>query len=143
LHASEGSGATFLSELGDFRREWVANWLTNHVHPNEDVDHLLMPLETETEVTVLVGHVMAQMHIECGCLVRSQATVEDVCVWLGEYQRLYFENRKITIVVSISGNDDLKGTACFGATGPSSGFVYLSSELLLFPSALKIPSFTN
>jgi hypothetical protein len=139
VHSSpDADSATFLSELGDFARWQAEEWLKDHLHPTTDFDALLKPLENQTELNVAVGRILMQTHVEDGCLTKSPASVEDACVWLGDYQRQCFDNRKITIVVETSNNKNLKATACFYPSGAQMGSIVLSSELFQFPSALRI-----
>ena len=138
VHTSGGNGATFLRELGDFERWQAEEWLKDHLHPTTNIGALLRPLESQTEVTVPIGRILMRTHVENGCLTKSPATIEDACLLLGDYQRQCFDDRKITIVVETSSNNDLKGTACFFPSGPQMGSIVLSSELFQFPSALRI-----
>lgn len=97
VHTSpDADGATFLSELGDFERPQAEEWLKDHLHPTTDFDALLKPLENQTELSVAVARILMQAHVEDGCLTKSPASVEDACVRLGDYQRQYFNSRKIT-----------------------------------------------
>jgi hypothetical protein len=138
VHTSGSTGATFLSELGDFERSRAEEWFRDHLHPTTDFDAFLKPLESQTELTVPVGRILMRTHVEDGCFTKSPANIEDACLLLGDYQRQYFDDRKITIVVETSSNNDLKGTACFFPSGPQMGSIVLSSELFQFPSALRI-----
>jgi hypothetical protein len=82
----DADSATFLSELADFERWQAEEWLKDHLHPTTDFDALLKPLENQTELNVAVGRTLMQTHVEDGCLTKSPASVEDACVWLGDYQ---------------------------------------------------------
>jgi hypothetical protein len=137
VNASPG-GASVLSEIGDFTRWELQEWLKDHLHPSTDYDGLLMSFETQTESTVALGVTLLRTHFEDEQLVKSPASIEDVCQWMGEYQRCYFADRKITIIAEVIGNRNLKATACFSPTLPDGGAITVSSELMKFSSALKI-----
>jgi len=131
-------GASALSEIGDFTRWELQEWLKDHLHPSTDYDGLLMSFETQTESTVALGVTLLRTHFEDEQLVKSPASIEDVCQWVGEYQQRYFADRKITIIAEVIGNRNLKATACFSPTLPDGGAITVSSELMKFSSALKI-----
>lgn len=137
VHTSP-SGASLLSEIGDFTRLELQEWLKDHLHPSTDFDALLASFEKQTESTVALGVTLLRTHFEDGQLVKSPASIEDVCQWMGEYQQRYFADRKITIIAEVIGNRNLKGTACFSPTLPDGGAITVSSELMTFSSALKI-----
>jgi len=132
------SGGSVLSEMGDFTRWELQEWLKDRLHPSTDLDGLLTSFEKQTESTVALGVTLLRTHFEDGQLVKSPASIEDVCQWTGEYQQRYFGDRKITIIAEVIDNRSLKATACFSPTLPDGGAITVSSELMKFGSALKI-----
>jgi len=136
------NGAQFLSEIGDFNRWELDDWLKDgHLHPSTDFNALLDSFEKQIESTVLlVRGTVLRTHFEDedGALVKSPAKIEDVCQWMAEYQQQYFDDRKITIVTDLSQNKNLKATACFGPAVPDGGSISVSAELLRFSNCLKI-----
>lgn len=132
------SGGSVLSEIGDFTRWELQEWLKDRLHPSTDLDGLLTSFEKQTESTVALGVTLLRTHFEDGQLVKSPASIEDVCQWTGEYQQRYFGDRKITIIAEVIDNRSLKATACFSPTLPDGGAITVSSELMKFGSALKI-----
>lgn len=137
VHTSP-SGTSVLSEIGDFTRHGLEEWLKDRLHPSTDFDGLLTSFEKRTESTVALGVTLLRTHFEDGQLVKSPASIEDVCQWIGEYQQRYFGNRKITIIAEVISNRSLKATACFSPTLPDGGAICVSSELMKFNSALRI-----
>ena len=137
VHASP-SGTSVLSEIGDFTRLELREWLKDHLHPSTDFDVVLTSFEKQTESTVALGVTLLRTHFEDGQLVKSPASIEDVCQWMGEYQQRYFADRKITIIAEVLSNSSLKATACFSPTLPDGGAISVSSELMKFSSALRI-----
>lgn len=135
------SGAQFLTEIGDFTRPELEDWLEDgHLPPSTDFDALLDSFEKQTESTVpLPGRVVLRTHFEDedGIMVKSPAQVEDVCQWMAEYQQRHFEDRKITVVADLPQNKNLRATACFMPT-PEGGSIMVSSELLRFSNCLRI-----
>src|SRR6516165_8450922 len=85
------NGAQFLSEIGDFTRWDLDNWLKDgHLHPSTDFDALLDSFEKQTESNVpLIYGTVLRTHFEDqdGVLVKSPAQIEDVCQWMAEYQQ--------------------------------------------------------
>jgi hypothetical protein len=134
------SGAQFLSEIGDFTRWELEQWLKDgHLHPSTDFDALLNSLEKQTESNVpLVRGVILRTHFEDEVLITSPAKIEDVCQWMAEYQQQFFDDRKITIVADLIQNKNLRATACFGGAVEDGGSICVSSELLRFSHCLKI-----
>lgn len=137
VYTSPG-GASVLSEIGDFTRSELHDWLKDHLHPATDFENMLKSFESQTESTVALGVTLLRTHFEDGQLVKSPASIEDVCQWMGEYQQRYFGDRKITIIADVIGNRNLKATACFSPTLPDGGSIIVSSELMQFSSALRI-----
>ena len=137
IYASPG-GASVLSEIGDFTRSELHDWLKDYLHPSTDFDGLLTSFEKQTESTAALGVTLLRTHFEDGQLVKSPASKEDVCQWMGEYQQRYFGDRKITIIAEVIGNRNLKATAWFSPTLPDGGAITVSSELMKFSSALRI-----
>jgi len=133
-------GAKFLSEIGDFTRWEIEDWLKDHLHPETDLSALLEPIANQTETNIpLVRGTVLRTHFEddVGALVKSAARIEDVCQWMSEYQERYFEDRKIIVVADLPQNKQLKATACFWPT-PEGGSIMVSSELLRFSNCLRI-----
>ncbi len=139
--SESNGGAHFLSEIGDFNRWELDDWLKDgHLHPSTDFNALLDSFEKQTESTVpLIRGTVLRTHFEDdeGVLVKSAAKIEDVCQWMSEYQEQYFEDRKITVVADLPQNKQLKATACFCPT-PEGGSIMVSSELLRFSNCLRI-----
>jgi hypothetical protein len=139
ISASKGGGQ-FLSEIGDFTRLEIEDWLKDHLHPATDFATLLEPVANQTESNIpLIRGTVLRTHFEDdeGALVKSAARIEDVCQWMSEYQEQYFEDRKITVVADLPQNKQLKATACFCPT-PEGGSIMVSSELLRFSNCLRI-----
>jgi|GEM_PF-6528746 len=137
ISASKGGGQ-FLSEIGDFTRLEIEDWLKDHLHPATDFATLLEPVAHQTESNIpLIRGTVLRTHFEDdeGALVKSAARIEDVCQWMSEYQEQYFEDRKITVVADLPQNKQLKATACFCPT-PEGGSIMVSSELLRFSNLL-------
>lgn len=134
ISTSKG-GASFLSEIGDFNRWEIEDWLKDHLHPATDFAAILQSVANQTESNVpLIRGTVWRTHFEDedGVLVKSAAKIEDACQWMSEYQEHYFDGRKITIVADVSKNKHLKATACFSPTLPDGGCISVSSELLQF-----------
>jgi len=134
------SGASFSNEIGDLSLSEIEDWLEYRVNPATDIDALLRSIEEQTESTVPVGRTLMNIHFDdevCG-MVKSPATIEDVCQWLSEYQQQYFDDAKITIVAEAVEQKKLKGTACFSSTMADGGCIIVSSELMQFTNALRI-----
>ena len=70
--------------------------------------------------------------------MKAPASVEQVCDWLADYQRLYFGDKPITIVVDLIENKKLKATAGFCPSYSRMGSMFFSAELVEFSNALKI-----
>ena len=131
--------ATFNTEIGDMAEWQVQEWLRDHLHPQTKFDSLFRSLASRSEFTVPVGQMLMTCHWdEDGGLVKSPSTVEQVCQWLAEYQKLYFDDLELTISVVLLKNSELKGTAGFCPSYPRMGSILLSSELLEFNCAMRI-----
>jgi hypothetical protein len=131
-------GASFSSEIGDFSQWDIQEWLKGYLHPATNFETLSRSLESRSELNVAVGRMLMQTHFEDGILVKSPATIEDVCQWMGEYQEKYFGDSKIAVSIAPLKNRDLKATACFCPSYPQVGSIIVSSELMQFSSALRI-----
>jgi hypothetical protein len=139
ISTSKG-GAQFLSEIGDFTRWEIEDWLKDHLRPATDFAALLEPVANQTESNIpLIRGTVLRTHFEDdeGVLVKSATRIEDVCQWMSEYQEQYFEDRKITVVADLPQNKQLRATACFCPT-PEGGSIMVSSELLRFSNCLRI-----
>lgn len=132
-------GASFSSEIGDLSEWEIREWLKDHLYPGKDLATLFQSVTSRAEMMVPIGQTLMTCHWDDdGGLVKSPATAEEVCQWLGEYQKLYFGDGQITISVALLKNKELKATAGFCPSHPRMGSIMVSSELLDFNNALRI-----
>jgi hypothetical protein len=75
--SKSAGGAIFSSEIGDFDRWGIDDWLKDdHLHPSTDFDALLDSFEKQTESTVqLVRGTILRTHCADEIMVKSPARI--------------------------------------------------------------------